>query len=334
MKFEKPKFKRYVFAQEAEESTLEDVPEVQTAEKEKEGYCGYQHGFTNINMTALEQGGKPPRGTQFNQILKDITGITQYLSAGGLYPMDKDIIQSEGYPKNAIICIDGVGLFRSLMDDNKIEDYKDTSAWSMVIDFKPVRKIQRIVGEIFPAIRSDIPDGCLRCDGKKHWEHDYQYFVDKYLKTGKIPFSLSFDDWDKKAKSQEGNCGSFGIDEYTGYFRTPRIKTGTFLTNGSYSDAGTFGWDQIVNIVGSFNWTNGSQGQTEITGGNVTGVFKAANSIRSRYPHPGGHSTYYRGIDFDASRVVRTGDKVQPRNIQYPFFVVISEIFKENSGEV
>lgn len=39
-------------------------------------------------------------------------------------------------------------------------------------------------------------------------------------------------------------------------------------------------------------------------------------------------------VVFNSTAGLRTSDSILPKHIKYPFFVVISEIFKENSGEV
>ena len=112
---DRPKFRKYQFA-----------------EKEAEGYIGYQNGFTITNMIPILEGGKPPRGQQFNQILKDITAVTQYATVGGTFSYNPDVTNATGYPKNAIICIDDIGLYRSLKDDNK-EQYTVTTAWHPIL---------------------------------------------------------------------------------------------------------------------------------------------------------------------------------------------------------
>lgn len=152
----KPKFKRYIFAENAQQTTIEDVPDTQSQEQEAQGYIGYQDGYTLTNMKPATEGGKPPRGQQLNQLLKDITSVTQYATAGGTYSMDTAITGSLGYPKNAVICIDDVGLFRSLQDDNKVTDYNNTNAWQKIVDFKPpVVKIPIAVPDYTKGVKID-----------------------------------------------------------------------------------------------------------------------------------------------------------------------------------
>lgn len=117
-----------------------------------------------------------------------------------------------------------------------------------ILYFRP--KVQRVVGEIFPAIRTDIPDGCLRCDGSEHQVSEYQYFVDKYLKTRKIP-PITISAWGRQYDSQDKNCGSFGYDENGKIFITPSIRIGTFITAGTI---GKFDWDRIVDITGTTDY--------------------------------------------------------------------------------
>lgn len=223
----KPKFKRYIFAENANATNIEDVPDIQSAEQERQGYIGYQHGYTEYNMKPLTEGGKPPRGQQLNQVLKDITKVTQYATVGGTYGIDNDVVKSTGYPKNAIICVDDVGLFRSLRDDNKESNYNDTSSWKKVVDFNPKFYQQRILGEVFFANRLDNPDGCLKCDGREYNIKDYPR-LEKYIKNSKVGYT-SYSDYNSMVDST-GSCILFAWDKKD-KFKAPTLKCGTMLSN-------------------------------------------------------------------------------------------------------
>lgn len=223
----KPKFKRYIFAENAKETNIEEVPDTQSTDKEIQGYIGYQRGYTEYNMRPLTEGGKPPRGQQLNQVLKDITSVTQYATVGGTYGIDSNVTNSTGYPKNAIICVDDVGLFRSLRDDNKESNYKNTDSWKKVVDFNPKFYQQRILGEVFFANRLDNPDGCLKCDGREYRISEYPR-LQKYMKNDKVRYT-SYSNY-KSMVDNTGSCILFAWDK-SDTFRAPTLKCGTMLSN-------------------------------------------------------------------------------------------------------
>lgn len=235
----KPKFKRYIFAENAKEANIENVPDTQSEEQERQGYIGYQHGYTEYNMKPLTEGGKPPRGQQLNQVLKDITSVTQYATVGGTYGIDNDVINSTGYPKNAIICVDDVGLFRSLKDDNKEPDYKDTSSWKKVVDFKVEKN--RTIGSLFYAFRTEeILDGALNCNGKIYNKSGYGNFVDNYLERNLIP-SVSFAEYNKILTDNNYTaCGFFGFEKNSDTFRVPFLNSQTFLSPANQTNNITY----------------------------------------------------------------------------------------------
>lgn len=327
----RPKFKRYIFAEEAAANTIEDVPETQTSAQETQGYIGYQHGYTINNMKSITEGGKPPRGQQINQLFKDITQITQYATMGGTYTLDTDITQSIGYPKNAIVCIDDAGLFRSLQDDNKETDYNNTTYWQKIVDFNPPKYIQRILGEIFYAVRTDTPNRCLKCDGSTYQSKDYPKLI-SYLKANKIA-KVDLEGYDNEISSN-GGCIRFGYDNNGSTFRVPKIPSGYFLSNPDGQiiankstinpRQGSYVKDQIVNITGSI-------GQNIDRGIDISGTGCFQNSGKT------GHWTDFDkkggkpkvGLNFDASLVVTTGDRVMPRTMFTYAFVVVDDVYTE-----
>ncbi len=331
----RPKFKRYIFAEEAAANTIEDVPETQTSAQETQGYIGYQHGYTINNMKSITEGGKPPRGQQINQLFKDITAVTQYATMGGTYPLNTDVTQSVGYPKNAIVCIDDAGLFRSLQDDNKETDYNNTTYWQKIVDFNPPKYIQRILGEIFYAVRTDTPNGCLKCDGKTYNSNTYPKLI-SYLKANKIA-KVDLKSYDNEI-SANGGCIRFGYDNNGSTFRVPKIPSGYFLSNPVDNmvaakntitpKQGDYIKDQIVNITGSINYNGGAQGKTEIWG--EEGALYHGGESNGKYPNPSKENTVKpRNFGIDASRVVTTGDRVMPRTMFTYAFVVVDDVYTE-----
>ena len=94
----------------------------------------------NLSVDGLSEGSTSSSTKMFSVQNGNIKCVTLTASEGvkfasGTYGIDSSVINSSGYPKNAIICVDDVGLFRSLRDDNKESDYNDTSSWKKVVDF-------------------------------------------------------------------------------------------------------------------------------------------------------------------------------------------------------
>ena len=343
----KPKFKKYSFAENTEQSNIEDVPDSQTAENEAQGYIGYEHGYTSYNMRPITEGGKPPRGQQLNQLLNDITKVTQYSTVGGTYGIDEEVLNNTGYPKNAIICVDDVGLFRSLRDDNKESDYNDTSSWKKVVDFNPKFYQQRILGEVFFANRLDDPDGCLKCDGREYRISDYPR-LQKYMGNGIVGYT-SYSDY-KSMVDSTGSCILFAWDRGEN-FKAPTLKCGTMLSNtygqikryiavDNYTpNFGNSLMDQIFNIqgyvgplysdvplgykVGLYDCVgNNAFAQTEINDTlNSSGYWHGLQGFRNNTTNK------TVKIVFDASKICATGSQVLPRTAHLYAFVVVNDYF-------
>lgn len=340
----KPKFKKYVFAENADDTTIENVPDSQSTEQENQGYIGYKRGFTQTNMKSITEGGKPPRGQQFNQLLKDITKVTQYATVGGTYGIDNDVITSSGYPKNAIICIDDVGLFRSLRDDNKESDYNDINSWKKVVDFNTKFYQQRILGEVFFANRLDNPDGCLKCDGTEYRISNYPR-LQKYMSSGKVKY-ISYNEYNNMVNNT-GSCILFAWDK-GGDFKVPTLKCGTMLSNAygqidAYNNGGSIIpkigeslYDQVLNaegylvfdyrieppfqtIYGGMIHFNQTTGVFYLTGNKEIGFFRATDTVGKYYK--------YDTLNFKLSNSCRTGSQVLPRTVHLNAFVVVNDYF-------
>lgn len=343
----KPKFRKYIFAESAKETNIENVPDTQSEEQERQGYIGYQHGYTEYNMKPLTEGGKPPRGQQLNQVLKDITSVTQYATVGGTYGIDSNVINSTGYPKNAIICVDDVGLFRSLRDDNKESNYKDTDSWKKVVDFNPKFYQQRILGEVFFANRLDDPDGCLKCDGREYYIKDYPR-LQKYMENGRVGYT-SYNNY-KSMVDSTGSCILFAWDKKD-TFKAPTLKCGTMLSNpygqikryiAEDNRTPNFGeslMDQILNIQGYIGPLYSDVplgykvGLSDFVGNGVFALTKKNDTKNSSGYWHGLWGTKEKNpnkivkIVFDASQMCATGSQVLPRTVHLNAFVVVNDYF-------
>lgn len=84
------------------------------------GAASFTTGFPPLTMTALNAGGIPPAGQDFNGILNAVTLIQQWQSAGGSFAYDATwSTANNGYPKGAIISrADGTGFWFNTTDNN------------------------------------------------------------------------------------------------------------------------------------------------------------------------------------------------------------------------
>lgn len=93
--------------------------------------ASYSDGFPAITMTDLADGGLPPRGTDFNQILYELARSSQWAGTGALYPYSQSFADAiGGYPKNSMVIADDGYTYISLSDDNKIAP--PSSGWESV----------------------------------------------------------------------------------------------------------------------------------------------------------------------------------------------------------
>ncbi|GHU26820.1 hypothetical protein FACS1894152_2230 [Bacilli bacterium] len=188
------------------------------------------------------------------------------------------------------------------------------------------------IGSVFYAVRLDVPQNSLRLDGSIYDRAGFEDFYDNYLTPEKMGY-ISFSNYQSQL-DEFGSCGGFAKDTSAQRFRVPSIADNTFIANSiNGTKVGYFHWDQIVNMTGNVNWTTGDQGKTHLSDAYPpTGVFYADNDINSLYPiGSGGAVNGYRGFSFNASRQVRTGDRVQPRHITYPLFVVVANRYVEST---
>jgi hypothetical protein len=174
------------------------------------------------------------------------------------------------------------------------------------------------MGSFMYGLRQDTPNGWLRCDGSEYPASSYQNFVDQYIATGEIP-SKTLTAYNTELNNSNSNCGYFGYDEANNILRVPKLDDRVFIAQAlSSGNICKYNQDQIVNITGGFSADNSSW--------KPSGLYGAFYSRGAFYGYNGGnHGGNTEGIPgFDASRVVNTGDRVQPRHIQYPLFICVS----------
>jgi hypothetical protein len=219
------------------------------------------------------------------------------------------------------------------------------------------------IGQIIQGIRLDNPRGYIRLDGATYTDASQLYpeLVNAF-ETGKIPY-INFDQYDQRLGGKVGQrqlsmCGLFAYEVSSNRFRAPKIDSRVFLANGS--SIGEANWDQIVNIRGISWWRNGGGPDRHFDGFGIgydnklyKGILYSNNNddrmydYRNQYLMPeiglqdastnneymirrcgtGPDTNAQQGsIEFNASRVVQTGDQVQPPNVQYPYFVCVNTV--------
>lgn len=117
------------------------IPQEQT-DVEFPWYCSIEKGFPDVTMTALNQGGKPPRGQGMNALLYRSSDQKVYLQNGGILTFDEDVSDAiGGYPQGAILDYVNDGVFKkiqSLIDDNTYNfitnpEYIDNTHWKELL---------------------------------------------------------------------------------------------------------------------------------------------------------------------------------------------------------
>jgi microcystin-dependent protein len=123
------------------------------------GRASLADGFPPLTFQPLDNGGVPPFGADMNGILKSITAIQQWQTAGGFFPYDSSFSTTiGGYPKGAtLIKATNSGLWQSTVENNTTNPDTGGAGW---VDFSPVP-----AGSILMWSTATAPTGYLLCDG-------------------------------------------------------------------------------------------------------------------------------------------------------------------------
>lgn len=199
-----------------------------------------------------------------------------------------------------------------------------------------IRSIGLPIGSIFQAIRTDIPENCLRLDGTEY-SSGFENFVSNFLATGKI-IAKSFTEWETAYNTNGGNVGFFAYDADTGKFKVPCIQSGTFLAQAVSS--GEFGsflnslfqshthvWTGNTNVAGGHvhslgNTTANDDGGVYITSGHTVDQGIVYTQYAGEHSHTVTGTNSYTG-----------GNDTYPKHIKYPFFVVVSNVEAEQATQ-
>lgn len=127
------------FAQEGEKTQIQNVT------GEFDNSATYQLGFPPLTMQSIRLGGKPPKGTDFNGVLFDITENISFLCKGGRYQYNAGLSTLiGGYPEGSNLLLDdNVTEVVSTVAGNQNNPNTDMTGWT----FKPNRTTAEYVAD-------------------------------------------------------------------------------------------------------------------------------------------------------------------------------------------
>lgn len=115
------------FAQEGEKT------QIQNATGEFDNSATYRLGFPPLTMQSIRLGGKPPKGTDFNGVLFDITENISFLCKGGRYQYNAGLSTLiGGYPEGSNLLLDdNVTEVVSTVADNQNNPNINMTGWTL-----------------------------------------------------------------------------------------------------------------------------------------------------------------------------------------------------------
>ncbi len=186
------------------------------------------------------------------------------------------------------------------------------------------------IGMIWQAIRTSPPLDSLRCDGSWYDFADYPELL-LAIQQGLVVCNTLAEyqaKLDAPRNTHTANprdtYGVFGWDGgTTTTFRVPKLDNRVFLAGGIGSQVGWYDQDQIVNIWGSsgYNYRTHTPVFQDNSSG-ARGAFSQSYNTKILTANSGSVD-YVTNLEFNAARVVPTGERVQPMHVQYPVFVVV-----------
>ena len=122
-----PKLLKTPFAIDAAEGFRTDIQESTGAAPNS---ATYQVGFPPVTMQSIASNGMPPKGSDLNGVLYDITDNLVFLTQGGGYGFDAAYATSiGGYPLNARLRLTNGDIVRSTIDGNANDPNVDMTGW-------------------------------------------------------------------------------------------------------------------------------------------------------------------------------------------------------------
>lgn len=122
-----PKLLKTPFAVDAAEGFRTDIQESTGAAPNS---ATYQVGFPPVTMQSIASNGMPPKGSDLNGVLYDITDNLVFLTQGGGYGFDAAYATSiGGYPLNARLRLTNGDIVKSTIDGNANDPNVDMTGW-------------------------------------------------------------------------------------------------------------------------------------------------------------------------------------------------------------
>lgn len=127
-----PKLLKTPFAIDAAEGFRTDIQESTGAAPNS---ATYQVGFPPVTMQSIASNGMPPKGSDLNGVLYDITDNLVFLTQGGGYGFDAAYATSiGGYPLNARLRLTNGDIVKSTIDGNANDPNVDMTGWVKIND--------------------------------------------------------------------------------------------------------------------------------------------------------------------------------------------------------
>lgn len=106
------------FGENAAPETINPIPVTRDSGDDPQ-QATWSEGFPRVTMQPLVTGGIPPKGQDFNGILKALSEHTVFQNAGGVYRWSADVVAAGGYDKGAVVqADDGIRSYVSITDGN------------------------------------------------------------------------------------------------------------------------------------------------------------------------------------------------------------------------
>ncbi|MDR2191983.1 MAG: hypothetical protein LBO62_03805 [Endomicrobium sp.] len=201
-----------------------------------------------------------------------------------------------------------------------------------VIPNTEVNTNQQYIGEIKVIARKDVPVGLLRLDGAEYTRSAFPDFYDNYLLTSIIPTG-TYTQWQTAYNANSGNVGFIGVDSANQKFKMPRLDDRVAIMQClTIGNIGNYGRDQIVNITGDLYNNETSAAAMGVSRfltiyENNSALYTSRTTGKPRHVGYEAGDEGWNHLLFDASRSVNTGDRVQPRHIQFPLMMVVANNF-------
>lgn len=191
-----PKLLKTPFAAEAEAGFRTDIQESTGVAPNS---ATYQVGFPPVTMQSIASNGMPPKGSDLNGVLYDITDNLVFLTQGGGYGFDAAYATSiGGYPLNARLRLTNGDIVKSTIDGNTNDPNVDMTGWKNPLSTENIlykngysveSALYYLTPEMFGA-KGDylLPDGTINPNPTD----DYQA-IQSMLDAGAIGCTFEFD---------------------------------------------------------------------------------------------------------------------------------------------